>query len=140
MNRLMASMSEMVQQNNATQQQATAAATAATTAGGQRERLVAKFFQCQQFSGKPQYWSDFAFRFKRVVRSQSVHTYEEMGEAEIMDGVANDSGFEAPRETSATLYDILCQHVEGDALVIMKSVRDCNGFAAWQALFRNTIQ
>ena len=51
-----------------------AAAAAAPGLGPRRndgEKLVAKFFQCQQFSGKPEHWSDFAFRFKRAARSQS---------------------------------------------------------------------
>ena len=51
-----------------------------------------------------------------------------------MDGIANDADFDVPPETSATLFDILCQHVEGDAWMIMKSVTDCNGFEAWQKL------
>ena len=36
--------------------------------GGQS---VAKYFQCPQFTGKPEHWSDFAFRFKRATRSQN---------------------------------------------------------------------
>ena len=56
-------------------QNAAAAAGASAPGMGPRrndgERLVAKFFQCQQFSGKPEHWSDFAFRFKRAARSQN---------------------------------------------------------------------
>ena len=36
-------------------------------------------------------------------------------------GIDSD-GVDASMETSACLLDILCQHVEGDALVIIKSV------------------
>ena len=58
------------------------AATAATSAGRDGGRLVAKFFQCQQFSGKPEHWSDFACRFKRAARSQSNEVYEMLIESE----------------------------------------------------------
>ena len=99
------------------------------------EKLVAKFFKCQQFSGKAEHWGDFQFRFKRAVWSQSARTYHMMGRAETTDetfeGNFNDSNHP---ETSATLFDILCQHVEGDAMMIMEPVTDCNGFEAWRAL------
>merc|ERR1712086_1140204 len=61
------------------------AAAAAPGLGPRRndgERLVAKFFQCQQFSGKPEHWSDFAFRFKRAARSQSNEVYRMLVDSE----------------------------------------------------------
>ena len=45
-------------------------------------------------------------------------------------------GVNASMETSACLFDILCQHVEGDALVIINSVVGYHGFEAWRRLHR----
>ena len=39
-------------------------------------------------------------------------------------------------ELSGTLYDILCQHVEGEGFLVLKSMSAaCNGFEAWNKLF-----
>jgi len=130
-------MGQLINQQAAqAQAQGPAQAPAAAPAEWQRERLVAKFFQCQQFSGKQEHWADFAFRFKRAVRSQSTHMYDDMTRAESAEAMGSDEGLGVPPEMSATLYDILCQHVDGEALMVMKAVRDCNGLSAWQALFR----
>ena len=78
------------------------------------EKLVANFFQCQQFSGKPEHWSDFAFRFKRAARSQSNEVYRMLVEAETAEDRYDILGDDAENpELSGTLYDVLCQHVEG---------------------------
>ena len=124
------------QQTAQAQAQGLAQAPTAAPAEWQRERLVAKFFQCQQFSGKQERWADFAFRFKRAVRSQSTHMYDDMTRAESAEAMGSHEGLGVPPEMSATLYDILCQHVDGEALMVMKAVKDCNGLAAWQALCR----
>ena len=54
-----------------------------------------------------------------------------------MDDIVHDeTDLQSSDETSATLFDILCQHVDGDALMILKSVVGCRGFEAWQRLHR----
>ena len=50
--------------------------------GGGGGKLVAKYFQCPQFTGKVESWSDFAFRFKRATRSQSPEAHELLLRAE----------------------------------------------------------
>ena len=50
-------------------------------------------------------------------------------------GIDSD-GVNASMEASACLFDILAQHVEGEALVIIKSVTDYHGFEAWRRLHR----
>ena len=50
--------------------------------GGGGGQLVAKYFQCPQFTGKVESWSDFAFRFKRATRSQSPEAHEMLLRAE----------------------------------------------------------
>ena len=114
------------------------AAAAATAPGlGPRrndgEKLVAKFFHCQQFSGKPEHWSDFAFRFKRAARSQSNEVYRMLVEAETAEDRYDVLGDDAENpELSGTLYDVLCQHVEGEGFMVLKSMSaERNGFEAW---------
>ena len=109
-----------------------AAAAAAPGLGPRRndgERLAAKFFQCQQFSGKPEHWSDFAFRFKRAARSQSNEAYRMLVDAEVAEDTYDDLVDSDNPELSGTLYDILCQHVEGEGFLVLKSMSAaCNGF------------
>ena len=52
------------------------------------------------------------------------------------DHSAEFGGVNASKETSACLFDILCQHVEGEALTIIKSVTGYHGFEAWRRLHR----
>jgi len=50
---------------------------------GDKGKLIATFFRCQQFTGKAEQWSDFQFRFKRAVRSQSDEAFKMLAEAEV---------------------------------------------------------
>ena len=113
-------------------QNVAAAAAAAPGLGPRRndgERLVAKFFQCQQFSGKPEHWSDFAFRFKRAARSQNNEVYKMLIDAEVAEDTYDGIDDSENPELSGTLYDILCQHVEGEGFLVLKSMSAaCNGF------------
>ena len=52
------------------------------------------------------------------------------------DALPENGGVNASQETSACLFDILCQHVEGEALMIIKSVAGYHGFEAWRRLHR----
>ena len=58
----------------------------------------------------------------------SAETSEEKYADENYDDVNNP-------ELSATIYDLLCQHVEGEGLIVLKSNTDCNGFQPWMMLF-----
>ena len=108
-----------------------------------RSELVPKFITCPQFNGKLEQWEEFQFRLKRAIRSQSSTVQSEMTRVEGSEDIINDEepdidsgGVNASMETSACLFDILCQHVEGDALVIIKSVVGYHGFEAWRRLHR----
>jgi len=107
-----------------------------------RSELIPKFISCSQFNGKLENWEDFQFKFKRAVRSQSSTVQAEMtrveGSEEVVDDDAlpENGGVNASQETSACLFDILCQHVEGEALMIIKSVAGYHGFEAWRRLHR----
>jgi len=107
-----------------------------------RSELIPKFISCSQFNGKLENWEDFQFKFKRAIRSQSSTVQAEMtrveGSEEVVDDDAlpENGGVNASQETSACLFDILCQHVEGEALMIIKSVAGYHGFEAWRRLHR----
>jgi len=108
-----------------------------------RSELIPKFITCPQFNGKLENWEEFQFRLKRAIRSQSSTVQFEMTRVEGSEEIINDEepdidlgGVNASMETSACLFDILCQHVEGDALVIIKSVVGYHGFEAWRRLHR----
>jgi len=132
--------------------QAASAAPAQAQAQGQaraaerteaRSELIPQFITCPQFNGKLENWEEFQFRLKRAIRSQSSTVQFEMTRVEGSDEIINDEepdidlgGVNASMETSACLFDILCQHVEGDALVIIKSVVGYHGFEAWRRLHR----
>ena len=98
--------------------------------------MVAKFFQCSQFTGKPERWSDFAFRFKRAARSQNNEVYKMLIDAEEAEDTYDGIDDSENPELSGTLYDILCQHVAGEGFLVLKSMSAaCNGFEAWNKLF-----
>ena len=108
-----------------------------------RSELIPQFITCPQFKGKLGNWEEFQFRLKRAIRSQSSTVQFEMTRVEGSEEIINDEeldvdlgGVNASMETSACLFDILCQHVEGDALVIIKSVVGYHGFEAWRRLHR----
>ena len=108
-----------------------------------RSELIPKFITCPQFNGKLENWEEFQFRLKRAIRSQSSTVQFEMTRVEGSDEIINDEepdidlgGVNASMETPACLFDILCQRVEGDALVIIKSVVWYHGFEAWRRLHR----
>ena len=103
-----------------------------------RSELAPTFITRPQFNGKAEQWEAFQFRLKRAVRSQSAVVQEEMSRVEGSETIINDThdpgidsdGVNASTETSACLFDILAQHVEGEALVIIKLVTDYHGFEA----------
>ena len=112
---------------------------------GDKGKLIAKLFRCQQVTRKAEQWSDFQFRFKRAVRSQSDEAFKMLAETEVSEerfhmigegnGGLDDSLDERNPELSATIYDLQCQHVEGERLIVLKSNTDCNGFQSWMMLF-----
>ena len=139
---LMNSMINHQAAQTAAQNAATAAAAAPAQGMGPRQdgggKLVAKYFQCTQFTGKPELWSDFAFRFKRAARSQNNEVYKMLTSAEVAEDtydLENKDDHDNP-ELSGTMYDILCQHVDGEGFLVLKAMSGArNGFEAWNKLF-----
>ena len=101
-------------------------------------RLRAKDIRAEKFNGEEIGWEEWAFSFKRSIRSQSAEAYKKMVEVEgLSDELVEDAELEEKLEgMSGELYDILCQVCAGEALAIIRGVDDCAGFAAWQKLHR----
>ena len=107
--------------------------------GGGGGQLVAKYFQCPQFTGKVESWSDFAFRFKRATRSQSPEAHDMLLRAETADAAEYHLDNNDVRDyplLSGKMYDILCQQVDGDGFLILKAMSSTgHGFEAWNKLY-----
>ena len=82
---------------------------------------------------------DFAFRFTRAVKIQSPSTFDKLEQASCSETELADKHplIDEDTETvSAILYDLLCQHVEGDGMMVLKA--DSNkrrGFHCWNMLY-----
>ena len=99
--------------------------------------MIAKYFQCPQFTGKPEAWSDFAFRFKRATRSQNPDAHEMLLRAEVTEDTYKgiDDDIHQPL-LSGKMYDILCQQVDGEGFLILKAMSSTgHGFEAWNKLY-----
>ena len=101
-----------------------------------RRRIDAKNLRIQEFSGEPDKWADWAFAFKRTIRSMDTEVYKVMTDVESMNKDINEmEDLDGEQDKmSAELYDILCQACTGEALSVVRSVDDCEGIRAWQRL------
>jgi hypothetical protein len=118
-------------------------------------KLIAKYFHVEQFRGALAEWDDWSFAFRRTVNSMSPHAYSLMERAEnaatdvrelfentvavAQDGSSQVVELATDAEQllrSSELYDILSQRCTGEALSLIKSVRNCSGFRAWQILYK----
>ena len=111
---------------------------ATKTEGRTDAKIIGKHFRSEVFSGESAKWDDWAFAFKRCVRSQSPETFKEMVDWEASTDDINEETElkDSMEKRSAELYDVLCQYCTGEALMIVRSVDDMQGINAWQKLFR----
>ena len=102
------------------------------------DKILAKHFRIDSFSGDKSKWEDWNFAFKRNVRSMSREAYDAMKKwEESTDDI--DEKLELDEnmgKRSAELYDVLCQTCTGEALMVVKAVEDMEGIRAWQTLFK----
>jgi hypothetical protein len=106
-----------------------------------RKVLDARYLKLQEFNGEASKWSDWAFSFKRTIRSMSPEAYKVIEAVEKVIGVLEEDKL-APEDIevdvdkiSGELYDILCQACTGDAMSLVRAVEDCQGFKAWHKLY-----
>ena len=105
-----------------------------------RKLIDAKHMRLQDFSGELDKYDDCAFSFKRVLRSFSVGAFDllEKVDKEVGDFdeavFSNQNDLEDVAKYSAELYDIICSSCTGEALSIVQTVADFQGFSAWHKL------
>jgi hypothetical protein len=102
-----------------------------------------KNVKVNNFNGATESYEDWAFAFKRTIRIKNKKAYhmiikiEEMNDIMVdEEDIDPDNDFPGIEERSAELYDVLCQHLTGEPMTILRSVKDMHGFAAWQRLHR----
>ena len=111
---------------------------------GYEKTMNPRYMKLHDFDGNASSWGDWAFGFRRAVRSTSVEAYHIMDDVEKVPTELDekDPGGHRPAvdvdvdKLSAELHDILCQCVSGEAMAIVRSVDDFQGFKAWQKLHR----
>ena len=96
--------------------------------------------------GGEKYWKDFSFHFLVATKLADKPTENIMqllmqtkDDMKVDQIVASDGFKYDPDETrtrATELYDILCLQTQGEALQIVKSITDMDGFAAWQKLYK----
>jgi hypothetical protein len=104
----------------------------------EERRLETRHIRAEVFAGEGAKFDEWNFAFKRAVRSQNTAVFKYMSECETAKEDIDEAS-ELPRELelrSAELYDILCQFCTGEALMLVRSISDCEGFAAWQRLYK----
>ena len=127
--------------------QQAAAGTASPSYPEQAGLRSAKIFDLRHlkyttFDCTPSKYDDWAFSFKRAIRSSNCDAYKmlvhvERATDEFREDVV-DPQFEGLRmeSVSAELYDLLCQACTGDALSCIRAVEDMRGLTAWQRLYK----
>lgn len=150
MEQVLAQLLQTLQQQAAQQPAAVAAAVAAamreirgeTREGHHKKKLVdvAKT-QIPRFDGTNEKFDDWAFAFKRTIRSVSRTAYEMLVRVENETKVdEEDLEIEFESEDvaghSAEIYDVLCQACQGEALTTLRSIEDMRGLEAWSKLYQ----
>jgi hypothetical protein len=108
--------------------------------GGRRRRLDFKYLKIDTLNGEPSGWGDWAFAFRRAVRTVDLQCFTLMDKVEKVSEDFQESDLNRFCENgdvtgiSSELYDMLCTTVKGEALMLLKSVDEYNGFVAWSKL------
>ena len=128
-------------------QQAQQAAPPAPGLGAERapsmnKRLIdGRHLKIPVFDGEPRKFDDWAFAFKRTIRSVSREAFALLAKVEMESGEIDEGLLDVDVDVdlhaySAELYDILCQACTGEALSLVRAVEDMLGITAWNKLFR----
>jgi hypothetical protein len=104
-----------------------------------QSRINAKHMRAATFDGTKLAFDEWSFSFKRGIRSMNKRAYDMLVkfESKEKDNAESEEFLDDEDEKrSAEIYDVLCQYCSGDALMIVRSVTDCEGYRAWQRLHR----
>lgn len=138
---LQATAHAQIQQGQQQQQpQQQHAPVAAQQIGAGRKLIDVRHAKIPAFDGKPHGFDDWAFAFKRTIRSHSRAAYELMVDVENQVNVdETDLDGASPHDVhgvSAELYDVLCQACSSEGLQVLRTVEDMKGLTAWSKLYR----
>ena len=110
--------------------------------GRARKLIDTRFVKIPFFPGEGKDYEDWSFAFKRAMRAANRTTYDilatvekaglEIGDEELAEQFAEED----VQGHSAEIYDVLCQYVGGEALQLVRTVDDMEGFRAWSKLYR----
>ena len=106
-----------------------------------KRRLDPKHMKLNDFSGNHGDWSDWAFAFRRAVRGEDVEVYDLLEKVERATADFDESFLNEFTENgdvsrvSGELYDILCTVAKGEALSLIRTIEECQGFRAWHKLY-----
>ena len=107
-----------------------------------RKLTDTRFAKIPFFPGEGKDYKDWSFVFKRAMRAANRTTNEilatvekaglEIGDEELAEQFAEDD----VQGHSAEIYDVLRQYLGGEALQLVRTVDDMEGFRAWSNLYR----
>ena len=93
------------------------------------------------YGGQASGWADWAFGFKRAIRSCNPDLFRLMERVERSEDAPSEEDLSIDDQipvdvdrASAELYDALCQTCVGEAMAIVRGVEDCQGLVAWYRL------
>ena len=102
-----------------------------------RKLIDTRFVKIPFFPGEGEDYEDWSFALKRAMRAAIRTTYDilatvekaglEIGNEELAEQIAEED----VQGHSTEIYDVLCQHVGGEALELGRTVDDMEGFRAW---------
>ena len=116
------------------QQQGAQQNPAVSPPGLARKFIDTRFVKIPFFPGEGKNFEDWSFAFKRAMRAANQTTYEilatvekaglEIGDEELAEQFAEED----VQGHSAEIYDVLCQYVGGEALQLVRTVDNMEGF------------
>ena len=93
------------------------------------ESIDMKNMKVNVFNGTAESYEDWAFAFKRAIRMRSKKAYNMLIHIEETNDIMVDENDIDPdqdlpgiEERSAEVYDVLCQHMTGEPMMILRSV------------------
>ena len=90
------------------------------------------------FDGKQENWKTWIFKFKNQVKLKSKQVHEVLNTIEKKEHPITDEEMDEYNgdDWVMELYDVLCEVLEGTALVQIQNVKDNNGLEAYRKIFR----
>ena len=127
---------------NAIQMQAATGVPVRPRTDDNRKTIDPRHLHLKEFDGDPSKWTEWAFSFRRTIRSANTKVFDLFDKIETADITINEGLMHDELQNeidihklSGELYDILSQYCTNEALTVIRSVETCQGFVAWQKLY-----